>query len=620
MIPPSRDECIEVARKLWGPENHALSTSHEMRWGTKGSRKLNLDDLLWHDFEKDEGGGWSQMYKAAGIPLPRDDDHQPQATYDYRDETGRLLYQVVRLPRHRFYQRHPNGVGAWVNNLQGVRRVLYRLPELVTVDRDELVFVTEGEKDADTVIKLGLTATTNAGGAGKWLVEYNEVLRGRQVVLLPDNDDVGKRHMREVARGLKDGAASIVILDLPGLGPKEDVSDWVDRGGTREQLYELAITAPLPQPEPEPELTSGEFTLRFGADVLATIKSAVIVPGILYRRSVSLIYGPPKSGKSFLATDLALAITSNCDRWMGLPIRTHGPVLYCACEGHAGYWKRLRAAQQHYGWTNETFPASFILAIGRPALIVSDDRGRTFTPAPEAVLNALQTARRRNMPPVGVIIDTVFRSFGAGNVNYSDHMNAYLATLSEIADQDIAVAAVHHEIKSGGTPAGSVSAMAGSDAIVHVMREEDGSRWWEIEFAKDDAETERIPFELKVIDLGLDELGEPLSSCVVIGPEEVRRPTNRPVRPRLPSAVIGLQALENALARYSQPLPSTPDYPANISGVPIETWRTEFYAIKGGTPDNNRQSFNRAQEHLQAKSVIAQRNGLVWIVPRRDTA
>lgn len=71
------------------------------------------------------------------------------ATYDYVDEQGDLLVQVVRKRPNAFYQRKPDGEGGLINNLRGVRRVLYRLPELLDASPDSVVFILEGEKDTD---------------------------------------------------------------------------------------------------------------------------------------------------------------------------------------------------------------------------------------------------------------------------------------------------------------------------------------------------------------------------------------------------------------------------------------------------------------------------------------
>lgn len=158
--------------------------------------------------------------------------------YDYRDETGALLYQVVRMEPKDFRQRAPDGRG-WSWKLEGVRRVLYRLPELIA-SAPRAVFVVEGEKDADALAAMGLVATTNAGGAGKWRADYSAALRGRPVFILPDNDEPGYAHAEVVSRALTPIAQSVRVVSLPGVPPKGDVSDWIAAGGTKEALLELA--------------------------------------------------------------------------------------------------------------------------------------------------------------------------------------------------------------------------------------------------------------------------------------------------------------------------------------------------------------------------------------------
>lgn len=160
--------------------------------------------------------------------------------YDYRDRSGNLAYQVCRMEPKDFRQRRPDGNGGWTWSLDGVRRVLYRLPELVGANPAEPVFLVEGEKDADNLAAVGLIATTNAGGAGKWGDEYAAELAGRHVVILPDNDEAGRRHAHKVAASLHAKAASVRIVELPNLPAKGDVSDWLAAGGTADRLRELA--------------------------------------------------------------------------------------------------------------------------------------------------------------------------------------------------------------------------------------------------------------------------------------------------------------------------------------------------------------------------------------------
>lgn len=165
--------------------------------------------------------------------------------YDYTDEIRKLLYQVCRTEPKGFFQRRPDGKGGFINGLGKARRVLYRLPEVLAADPSATVFVCEGEKDADRLSALGLVATTNSGGAGKWRDEYNDAVRVRHVCILPDNDAAGRNHCRAVANLLSGIAARVRILELPNLPDKGDLSDWLDAGGTAEQLTALAAGAPL---------------------------------------------------------------------------------------------------------------------------------------------------------------------------------------------------------------------------------------------------------------------------------------------------------------------------------------------------------------------------------------
>ena len=171
------------------------------------------------------------------------------ATYPYHDEDGVLLFEVVRFEPKDFRQRRPDGKGGWDWKLGDTRRVLYRLPELLTANPTEPVFVPEGEKDVDRLRALGLTATTSPQGAGKWSKTDRGALAGRHVVVLPDDDQPGRDHAAIIARDLDDKAASVRVLHLPGLPEKGDVSDWLAAGGTAEKLLELAAAAAAPAKE-----------------------------------------------------------------------------------------------------------------------------------------------------------------------------------------------------------------------------------------------------------------------------------------------------------------------------------------------------------------------------------
>lgn len=176
-----------------------------------------------------------------------------ETVYPYVDEKGDLLFQVLRKFGKKFSQRRPDGMRGWTYKLDGVRRVPYRLPEILGAEPSRTVFVVEGEKDADNLRNLGEIATTNPGGTGSgrlWETPaFREPLRGRAIVILPDKDEPGRKHAARVASALHGCASSVKVLTLPGLPAKGDVSDWIVAGGTRDKLHTmLAATEPWAPP------------------------------------------------------------------------------------------------------------------------------------------------------------------------------------------------------------------------------------------------------------------------------------------------------------------------------------------------------------------------------------
>lgn len=231
-----------------------------------------------------EKGLWPSGKGAGHIPLRK---KELVATYGYKDATGTLLFEVCKFRNpdgsKTFSQRRPlpgggviwglrageyqsfNNAGDWypigrkgknpmaaVKKFPAAQLVPYRLPELLAADPGGLVYVPEGEKDSDRLQALGVTATCNCQGAGKWRKEYNQYFRGKAVVILADNDEPGRDHAQKVARSLHGIAASVKIVELPDLLAKGDVSDWLDAGGTVEYLQVLVELAPEFDPATAP--------------------------------------------------------------------------------------------------------------------------------------------------------------------------------------------------------------------------------------------------------------------------------------------------------------------------------------------------------------------------------
>jgi 5S rRNA maturation endonuclease (ribonuclease M5) len=144
-----------------------------------------------------------------------------------------------------------SGIGG-TGCMTGVRRVLYRLPELCDGNSREPVIVVEGEKDVDNLAAIGIVATTSSGGAGRWDRTDSTPLHGRLVTVIPDNDESGCNHARDVCRSLAGKALDVRVLMLEGLPHKGDASDWIESrraaglgdDAIRDELLKLAGQAP----------------------------------------------------------------------------------------------------------------------------------------------------------------------------------------------------------------------------------------------------------------------------------------------------------------------------------------------------------------------------------------
>jgi hypothetical protein len=349
-----------VARRLLGEPNSRLSKPpKELRFGNHGSMSINLETGQFFDHEAKLGGGVVALVqhklqcghdeavdwiRAEGY-LPKEQTlSSPQShiecTYDYKDENGNLLYQVVRFSPKAFRQRRPGAApGKWTWNLGGTCRVLYRLPELIEgIACGHPVYVCEGEKDVENLVELGFVATTNVGGANKWLPEYNETFRGADIVIVPDNDQIGRDHANVIGNALTGVAKRIRILDLskewPGCPEKGDISNWLEAEGSAEKLNESVEALPDWSPPalvgPLPAWKQGAFTAE-DLQSMAFPPIAWVVPDMIPAAGVTLLCSKPKFGKSWLAYDLCIGSTMN--RFiLGTIKPEQGDVLYLALE------------------------------------------------------------------------------------------------------------------------------------------------------------------------------------------------------------------------------------------------------------------------------------------------
>ena len=462
MAHPALNEILEHLKGVRGPDANGWYTAFCPFHDDQRRPNLRFTENGFRCLACNEKGSILKLADKLGVPRTDSVENRPQTTYDYRDERGNLLFQVVRLHSPKdFRQRRPDGNGGWHWDLKGIRRVLYRLPGLIAADPNKPVSIAEGEKDADRLIEAGLVATTNPGGAGKWRREYGAYLRDRKVLILPDNDSPGLAHAQQVALALKGIAAEIRLLHLPDLPAGGDVSDWLDAGGTVESLLSLAEKAPLwPPAATHPTVPT---VPTFSAPELMALKLPEpkwAVPSIL-SEGVSILGGKPKMGKSWLALNLAVAVASG-GRALSTVEVEQGDALYLALEDT----KRRLQGRLNTILDGQEPPPCLELANAWPRM---DDGG----------LEALEDWLSRYPQARLVIIDTLARVRPVKKYNDSAYDFDYesLGGLKNLADRfGVAILVIHHLRKLGSSdPVDAISGTLGltgaADGVLVLKRE-----------------------------------------------------------------------------------------------------------------------------------------------------
>ncbi len=271
------------------------------------------------------------------------------ATYDYHDAGGKMIFQVVKYEPKDFRQRRPNGED-FIWNIEGIEPVPYHLPELL---KAETAYICEGEKDCLALADYGLTATCNPMGAGKWRSEYNYHFKGKRVFILPDNDRPGRDHAQDVAQNLAGVAASVKVVELPGLPEKGDVSDWIQAGGTPEQLQALAEQTPEISVFPE-VISAADLEHLVFPEIKYIIKD--IIP-----EGFGLLTARPKKGKSFLGLNVSVAVATGGYALGEKDLKVEpGKVFYIAYEDKKRRaQKRLKTVMQGDPFPQNLFIAEF---------------------------------------------------------------------------------------------------------------------------------------------------------------------------------------------------------------------------------------------------------------------
>ena len=396
-------------------------------------KKGSIFDFYMTRHSVDYKTAFNALAKEAG--LTTEAQRRVIKTYDYVDESGKILFQTFRYEPKDFKQRRPDGNGGWIYNLQGVQLVPYNLPEVI---KAKSVIIAEGEKDCLNLKTIGLTASCNPMGAGKWKPEYNQYFKGKKVVLLPDADKPGRDHALQVAKNLKGIAESIKVVELPGLKEKQDISDWIQAGGTKEGLIELIKASPE---WTEPEITKPDLlsSLLKWNDILALdVRTEYILERLIPRNGITLLFGRGGIGKTSLCMQIARAVASGLSFDV---LKTMGsPVYYIDFENPLAVLKeraeKIGQAENLYVWhiSNEIQPPK---------------------------LDSIGWELYKQLPPGLLIVDTL-RASHLSDENDSKPMSLIMGRLKELREMGFTVLLLHH------TPKGNENTFKGSTALLDL--------------------------------------------------------------------------------------------------------------------------------------------------------
>lgn len=618
-----------VARHLWGDPNDKLSKpGKELRFGTHGSKSIDLEKGTWYDHEADQGGGVADLIRQEtggakierwmkdelGVelaPLANGNGHyhepwqiqptQPKkikATYPYYDEHGELRYEVIRFEPKDFRQRrYENGHAYW--NLQGVTPLPYNLPELIA-HPSRPVFLTEGEKDVEQLKALGLLASCNSGGAKKWDPALNHYFKGRKLILLPDNDEPGRNHAKVLIEQLAGVAKEIRVLDLPNLKEKGDASDWIAAGGTRAQLVELAKQAPLAKdwklPANPPKLPI--LTL---SEIAKLPPVTWLIKDLIPKQSLAMIYGEPGGGKTFTALDLALS-AAHGKAWHGHEA-TKGQVFYVAGEGVGGFRKRISAWHKAKELPEE---APFYLI---PRAVNLLDVAEIAD-----LVQTIEACRDPALPVAMVVFDTVARCMIGGDENAAQDMGLAVRHMDMVREAiGCAVLPIHHSGKDANRGARGSTALIGAvDVSIRVERDTDRVTIT-TEKQKDAEPLGPMQLKTRSIELEVGELGLDVETSLVL--EECEDPVELEARKKLTAGQkVALDALYEALQLHSKQ-ESSPHIPKGYFVVSESLWRNLSLKkqISDGSEDSKKKAFLRAATALQERGIVGKWDEYVWI-------
>lgn len=334
-----------------------------------------------------------------------------------------------------------------------------------------------------------------------------------------------------------------------------------------------------------------------------------LVPKLLPAVSLVSAFGLPSSGKTFLVSHLCACIVRG-DRFLGRRVK-RGKVLYVCAEGNMR--NRAKAILSQF----ECKPSDMSgLAFLEGHVNMRDVQ------SVEQVIAAAREHHSDDEPIRLIVLDTLNRTFGAGDENSGADMGSYVDGMARLREEfQCAVLAIHHagkDIERGGR--GHSSLLGNIDVEMMVKENADGTRTAELKKGRDSATGEEIHFKLKVVDLGPSEdpeadPGEREDSCIVV-PADAPAPAQPKTKKLSGAPSVALAALRH-LAESGEKLPATSTIPGGVAGVRLPDWKRQFLVQYGEKSDATvaaqRKAFSRAKDELLKENLIGISDPWVWV-------
>lgn len=328
---------------------------------------------------------------------------------------------------------------------------------------------------------------------------------------------------------------------------------------------------------------------------------AYLVKGIIPREGLTVVWGPPKCGKTFWTLDIVMHVALAWE-YRGRRVAP-GPIVYVACEGERGLAARVEAFRREK-MAEELIRPAFHLLAGRLDLVGEVDRLITDM---QAQLPAAQCA--------AIVIDTLNRSL-TGSESSDEDMAAYIRAADALREAfRCAVVIIHHCGLDDKRPRGHTSLAGAADAQIAV-RNEGGIVVATVELMKDGETGAEIRSTLKTVTLDKDEDGEAITSCIVEPTDAAARP---PKSKKINAAAKqALELLREAMGENATAAPVSEHVPAGVQGATVALWRA--YCEKGGiiNPKGNpREQLRRIIVALRDARLIGVWDEFVWPVAAR---